>query len=157
MMYSNLFSNILVPYDGSKFAKKAVKNAIAVSDRFESRVHLLSVSNVNYISPPGSLLGLTGTKSTKKLLEDIKRSTKKELENDLKEQISKLQSRGRTADYHIASGDVVEEILKYAKKKRVSLIIIGSQGLHGISKIKAMGSVSRKVSEFANCPVLIVR
>ncbi len=37
------------------------------------------------------------------------------------------------------------------------MIVMGSSNrLSGISKIKALGSVTRKVSELANCPVLIV-
>jgi len=37
------------------------------------------------------------------------------------------------------------------------MIVMGSSNrLKGISKIKALGSVARKVSELADCPVLIV-
>lgn len=57
----------------------------------------------------------------------------------------------------IIDGNIAEEILKTAKQKLVDLIVIGSQGLHGISRIKTLGSVSRKVSELADCVVLIVR
>jgi nucleotide-binding universal stress UspA family protein len=68
------------------------------------------------------------------------------------------KSKGVKADYKIiGNGNVSEEILKIAKQKLVDLIVIGSQGLHGINKIKTLGSVSRKVSELADCAVLIVR
>ena len=61
------------------------------------------------------------------------------------------------ADSKVLSGNIAEAILKYAKQKKTTLIVIGSQGLHGIQKVKILGSTSRKVSELANCPVLIVR
>ena len=35
-------------------------------------------------------------------------------------------------------------------------MIIGNIGLGGLSKVKALGSVSRRLSEKASCPVLIV-
>ncbi|NIP61389.1 MAG: universal stress protein, partial [Nitrosopumilaceae archaeon] len=35
--------------------------------------------------------------------------------------------------------------------------VIGAQGLRGLSAFKTLGSVSRKVSEYASCPVLLVR
>ena len=39
---------------------------------------------------------------------------------------------------------------------KMDMIVMGSHRLKGISKIKALGSVTRKVSEIADCPVLIV-
>jgi nucleotide-binding universal stress UspA family protein len=38
----------------------------------------------------------------------------------------------------------------------VDLVVMGSRRLKGASRIKALGSVARKVSEIAECPVLIV-
>ena len=65
--------------------------------------------------------------------------------------------QGAKADYSVRVGNIAEQILKFAKQKEISLIIIGSQGLHGFGKLKTLGSTSRKVSELANCPVLIIR
>ena len=73
-------------------------------------------------------------------------------------QASYCKARGIDAYYKtIIDGNIAEEILYVAKKKSVDLIVIGSQGLHGLNKVKSLGSVSRKVSELAACPVLIVR
>lgn len=52
--------------------------------------------------------------------------------------------------------NAAETILEFAKKEKSDLIIIGSTGLGGFSKIKALGSVSRMVSERAKCPVMII-
>jgi nucleotide-binding universal stress UspA family protein len=49
-----------------------------------------------------------------------------------------------------------EKIIEFAKNEQVDLILIGSVGLSELSKVKALGSVSRSVSEWAICPVLIV-
>jgi nucleotide-binding universal stress UspA family protein len=49
-----------------------------------------------------------------------------------------------------------DKIIEFANNQKVDLIVIGSVGLRGLSKIKALGSVSRSVSERAICPVLIV-
>jgi nucleotide-binding universal stress UspA family protein len=38
----------------------------------------------------------------------------------------------------------------------VDLVILGSVGLGGISKNKALGSVTRNIVEISTCPVLIV-
>nr|WP_284644965.1 universal stress protein [Paenibacillus chinjuensis] len=46
-------------------------------------------------------------------------------------------------------------MLKYARDTEQQLIIIGSRGLSGIKEMM-LGSVSHKVSQLSNCPVLIV-
>ena len=58
--------------------------------------------------------------------------------------------------HHVIKGNPIEAILEYSKARKIDLIVIGSQGLKGIEKIKALGSTSRKISELAKCPVMIV-
>ncbi|WP_082697427.1 universal stress protein [Nitrosopumilus sp. Nsub] len=36
-------------------------------------------------------------------------------------------------------------------------MIIGSHGLTGLTKIQALGSIARAISEIAPCPILLVR
>ena len=50
-----------------------------------------------------------------------------------------------------------DKIIEMTTEENVDLIVIGTTGLKGISKIKALGSVARNVSERAICPVLLVR
>lgn len=43
------------------------------------------------------------------------------------------------------------------RPKKVDMIVMGSSNrVQGLSKIKALGSVTRRVSELADCPVIIV-
>ena len=51
---------------------------------------------------------------------------------------------------------ISEQILKFASDNKIDLVIIGSHRLSEISKIKALGSVSRKVSENVECPIMII-
>jgi nucleotide-binding universal stress UspA family protein len=54
-------------------------------------------------------------------------------------------------------GNPAEDIIDIANnKQKVDLIMIGSTGLKGISKVRVLGSVSRHVCENANCPVMLV-
>ena len=112
---------------------------------------------MSYVAPPGGLHGLVKGKSKKSPIEKWKKSVKNDAVKMLESCVSKCKSNGVTASYVIKDGNISQEILDFAKKKRATLIIIGSQGLAGISKLKTLGSVSRKVSELAHCPVLIVR
>jgi nucleotide-binding universal stress UspA family protein len=155
-MVSNLIKRILVPYDGSKFSKKALNSALEMSDKKNSEIFLISVVNVDFIQPPGSLLGMVSSSSVK-AINRLTSKVKKETSEMLLKKVSECKSKGIRANYKVTSGNVSEEILKYVNQKKITLVVIGSKGLHGISKIKALGSTSRKVSEFAKCPVMIIR
>lgn len=153
-----LYERILVPFDGSKFAKKALDEAIKIAQNTDSVLYLCTVITASNIIPPGSLMGLVKNTTTKELHSKLIKSAKEEAERTLSYQASVCKSKGVKAHYKIIiNGNTAEEILKIAKQKLIDLIVIGSQGLHGINKIKILGSVSRKVSELADCAVLIVR
>ncbi len=156
-MFSKLLNKILVPYDGSLYSKKALTRAMELAHNLDSEVILINVVNLSYIAPPGGLHGLVKGKSKKSPVEKWKKSVKSHAKKMLDSCVSKCKSNGITASYVIKDGNIAEEILNFSKKKKATLIIIGSQGLAGIGKLKTLGSVSRKVSEQAHCPVLIVR
>lgn len=152
-----LYQRILVPYDGSKFAKKALDEAVKIAQS-GGTIYIVMVVMIGAVVPPGTLLGLMRSSSQGNLQKRMQKAAKAEAEKDLKSKVEYCKSQGIGAQYKIViDGNVAEEILKAAKSRSADLIVIGSQGLHGVSKIKSLGSVSRKVSEFADCPVLIVR
>lgn len=155
-MASNLTKKILVPFDGSKFSNKALKSAIEIADKKNSEIYLISVVNVDYIKPPGSLMGIVSPSSVN-AIKQLTSKVKKETNQMLQKKVLECKSKGVKANYKVTSGNVSEETLKYLNQKKITLVVIGSQGLHGIGKLKALGSTSRKVSEFAKCPVMIVR
>ena len=57
----------------------------------------------------------------------------------------------------ILYGDPANQIIDYSNNNRVDLIVMGSNGLQGLSKFKGLGSVSRKVSEAVSRPMTIMR
>ena len=151
-----MLTKILVPYDGSKYSTKALTRATELAHNLDSEIILFSVVNVGYVSPPG-LLGIIKSKKEKEAIKKWSKSVKTDTEKMLKIALKKCESKGITASYVISEGEISSKILDFATKKKISLIVIGSHGLHGIGKIKTLGSVSRRVSENAKCPVLIVR
>jgi nucleotide-binding universal stress UspA family protein len=57
----------------------------------------------------------------------------------------------------VTIGNPSEVVVDVANnKEKVDLIIMGSTGLKGISKVRVFGSVSRAVSENADCPIMLV-
>ena len=53
-------------------------------------------------------------------------------------------------------GDPAQEILMLAHEIDADCIVLGFEGLHGISKLRALGSVARAVLEQTAFPVLVV-
>ena len=51
---------------------------------------------------------------------------------------------------------ISDTIIDFANKEKIDLIVLGNVGLSGMSKVKALGSVSRAIIEKSVCPVLIV-
>ena len=86
--------------------------------------------------------------------------TKKQLESAIKinrDNKSKVLPLSVTVIPQVVIGNPAQVIIDVAnKKQKVDLIIMGSTGLKGISKVRALGSVSRHVCENANCPVMLV-
>lgn len=147
---------ILVPTDGSKFARKALLHAVKIAKKFGSTIYVITaVDTADF--PPGMLLALL--QKDKRLEESIAEfmaSAKTQARRELLAEVAICKSKGVDANYEIISGKPVEMILKFAKGRKIDLIVIGSQGLRGISRLKVLGSVSRKVSELSPCAVMIV-
>jgi nucleotide-binding universal stress UspA family protein len=147
---------ILVPIDGSKFARKALLHAVKIAKKFGSIIYVITVVDTADF-PPGMLLALL--QKDKRLEESIAEfmaSAKTQARRELLAEVAICKSKGVDASYEIISGKPVEMILKFAKGRKIDLLVIGSQGLRGINRLKVLGSVSRKVSELAPCAVMIV-
>ena len=59
-------------------------------------------------------------------------------------------------EHRYLTGSPAAQILKLAEQERIDLIVMGSHGRTGLSKV-LMGSVAEGVMRKAACPVLIVK
>jgi nucleotide-binding universal stress UspA family protein len=157
-----LFQKILVPYDGSKFSDKALENAIGIARLSGSNTEVILLHITPHIPIPLTFERPVYSAKTGKsipLTQYIQ-----ELTEEMEENASKMleEVRKKYTDKEIKIQNVLlhgyppEKIIEFANNEKIDLIVIGSIGLSGLSKVKALGSVSRSVSERASCPVLIV-
>ncbi len=63
---------------------------------------------------------------------------------------------GVVCKHHYLRGSPAEEILQFAKQEEIDLIVMGSHGRTGLSRL-LMGSVAEEVMRKATCPVLVVK
>lgn len=150
------YQKILVPYDGSSFSKNALSEALEMAKAFHSKIYVLSVIEVASDIPVGVLTEVVN-KRLNKLKREISLPKKFSTPTKLQHQINECEKHGVEVQTEILMGRASDSILKFAAKTKTDLIVIGSQGLRGMKKLAALGSVSRRVSEEAKCPVMIIR
>lgn len=56
----------------------------------------------------------------------------------------------------IADESIFSEIIEFAERENIDLIIMGTRGRTGFKKL-LLGSVASGVVNFAHCPVLVIR
>ena len=169
-----MYKKILVPVDGSEPSHFALEHAINLAKQCKGNNNTSFSSKINviilYVIPemPTSIGFLEGPMRSPKTGELIsfseyvkemyvlmKSNSEKKLTN-LKNKYEPLGIPIQTKVIGETKGSVVDNIIKYAEEEKVDLIVIGNIGLGGISKVKALGSVSRNLAEKTVCPILIV-
>lgn len=145
---------ILVPHDGYEMSDKALKYAIEIAKAMRMEIIILRVIHVfDFSTIP---LSYRERENLRKKLKDADRETKKHAYNKLAKQLTACVSEGVKAKRMVMIGGPVERILAIAAQENPYMIVMGSRKLKGIGKLKILGSVARKVSENAKCPVTIV-
>ena len=59
-------------------------------------------------------------------------------------------------DIIVGITSVVKEIVEYAEKNNVDIIVVGSRGMTGFKRM-LLGSVARDIVTYSHCPVLVVK
>ena len=96
-------------------------------------------------------------KEASKMLDDTKKRIESSIKINSEKRGIKPSSLSVTVIPQLIIGNPAEVIIDTANnRQKVDLIIMGSTGLKGISKVRVLGSVSRAVSENANCPIMLV-
>ncbi len=156
------FKKILVPYDGSKPSEAALKHAVSLVKL--TKAGKLILLNIVQEIPVPPMMFESRMRSAKTGEETSVAAVWKELHQDLRSAAQKMlavrkeeiEAAGVEVKTLVEVGYPAERILTAADKESTDLIVIGNVGLSGFSKLRAIGSVSRTVSEKAKCPVLIV-
>lgn len=145
-----MYSKILVPVDGSEGAWRALEQAVAIGEKFEANLVIVTVIQ------PYNNASLLSVPLDSKTISDGNSELEKVGDKVLQMAAERLISYKYKVDYCVEVGHPSERILALAKKSKVEAIVLGSRGLSGIAEF-FLGSVSSKVSQYADVPVLIVK
>jgi nucleotide-binding universal stress UspA family protein len=132
---------ILFAYDGSAFAKRALRYAKVLGGDAEIAVIVVTQILLEAPHTEQSTAPEHGTEAAKRQLEDAR---------------AILAQDGVEAELVHAAGNPAAEIIATAEERGADLIVLGHRGRSAISRF-IEGSVSDRVVRHASCDVLVVR
>lgn len=136
---------ILCPLDFSDASRNAVRYAREFARGMGAELFLLNVVEPRPMAVDMSL-------SYVPLEEDLEKAA----QEDLNEIVRAEREQGVAVEGDVVIGTPSEIILDKAEELDVNLVIVGSHGKTGLSRL-LMGSVAESVVRKAKCPVLIVK
>jgi nucleotide-binding universal stress UspA family protein len=155
---SKKFNKILVSIDGSKESFDAADygiNLAKLSNALIIVMHVLpqeiryAYEDIDAIKPNIPATPVKG------IVELSKQEVQAKWFNKILEKAKKSDVNIQT-DIIVATKSVSSEIVDYADKFNVDLIIVGTRGRSGLKRI-LLGSVASEVVKYADCPVLIIK
>ena len=132
---------ILVAYDGSDGAKRALEAAVELLAAGAAVTVVAVAEGVPMLSYAGTIASPEQDEERRKQLEEAQKV---------------LGEHGITAATVLRSGDPASAIIGEAESEGADLIVLGTRGLSPAERW-LVGSVSTKVLHHAHCSVLVVR
>ncbi len=140
-----MYNTILLPLDGSPTAEQALPHAVNLAERFQSKLILLKIlvplsSTINL--PPMAVI--RAEEATRDIIKDY-----------LDRVAADIQNKSFPINTIIGKGKPHEEIVRFAEKENVNIVVMCTRGQSGISRW-LMGSVADRVVRSVNVPVFLI-
>jgi nucleotide-binding universal stress UspA family protein len=140
---------ILVAVDGSESSLSAARYAVRLAKRLDAEVHIVHVLEMS----GAAIAGPAGVSAWTSVLLSMKESARGIVGLVVRQaQEAQVPYTVEVIEALDAAGGIVRE----AEEVRASLIVVGSHGRRGLSRL-VLGSVAEKVARSASCPVLVAR
>jgi len=148
-----MFKRILVPLDGSRTADRGLDTAIGLAKSQRATLCLLHVLDEHMFIQYAEA-GATAA-VTSEFLESLRRNGRKILDRAaLRASKQRVPSKSVLVDSLMRG--VADVIIAQAKKFRADLIVMGTHGSRGLTRL-VLGSESESVVHNTPVPVLLVR
>ncbi len=150
-----MFKRILVPIDGSPPAKLGLREAIRMAKDQKATLCLLHVVDQRVVTQ-----GMDGmTYLSAEYIDEFLAALRKEGETILSNaeaQVKKQSIKCQTMLVETIGKPVADSIIEQAKKCRADLIVLGTHGRRGLTRI-VLGSDAEGVIRATRIPVLLMR
>ena len=156
-MLTNL-KKIIVCLDASKNSEKCTRLAVKIAKKFAAKVFLLHVIEPKFAVSsiqPSQIEPFWGLKSNTIIEETLSKGQKQGIK--ILDKSTKILKKEKIPyEKILLLGNPSEEIVNFAKKKKVDSIVIGTNEKGKLSRA-FLGSVSTSVSQKAECTVIIAK
>jgi nucleotide-binding universal stress UspA family protein len=150
---------ILIGYDGSAVSRAAVRHA---GELFAGRPAVLATVwepalAAVPVALPGSI-SVTTLPADPATVEAVDRRQRERASTVAADGADLARSVGLVAEAQSVSDDVnvADTLLDMARERGAAVVVVGSHGISGL-RTRLLGSVSRKVIEHCDRPVLVIR
>ena len=142
---------ILVPVDGSATSRRGLREAVRLAKAQRAKLFILNVVDVAplFVAAEAAAMFDSG------VLETLRAGGRKVLARAAVE-ANKSAVAAKTVLADNLAGRVADVIVRQARKLRADLIVIGTHGRRGLSRM-VMGSDAELVVRYSTVPVLLVR
>ena len=148
-MKSAIYRKIMVATDGSELVRKAVDSAIEIAKLSGAKLYAVHVITL------GAYYSITTSRDA-----EWKKEMKEQLITESKEATAYVENAGRVANVEVESvileGSPAKELVDFAEKNDIDLIVMGTHGKTGILRF-LIGSVAENVVRYSKKTVLVVR
>ncbi|MDC1287926.1 universal stress protein [Gammaproteobacteria bacterium] len=174
-----IFNSIVVAYDGSANAGRALDTASRLAAGEQARLGIIFVINLDHMSLPLEIrntgdiehvieplpnfmvdLEKTSPDLVKKLARveaDSHRAMLQYADSLLSQALKRARDCGaRDVEAKTVQGDPAEMVVEFAREREADLIVCGSRGLGRLKQL-LLGSISHKINQLAACSCLTVK
>ena len=143
-----MYTNVLIPTDGSDLAGRAVQHGISLAKRIGARTTVLTVTTPFHVLTADA-----------QMIEDTRAGYKTRIEEQARKTLGAIADAANAAGVacetiHIEHEHPYRAIIDTAELKGCDLIVMASHGRSGLSAV-VLGSVTVKVLTHCKIPVLV--
>jgi nucleotide-binding universal stress UspA family protein len=141
---------ILYATDYSKASARALDEAVNLAKQNNAELRIVHV--IEPVTPYVTGEDFGGAE----LYVRLEETTMRDAQASMKKLMQRLERLGVKAKSLLLKGTPHEQIVKAAKSRKTDMIVLGTHGRTGLSKL-FLGSVAGRVVSTAHCPVVTVR
>jgi nucleotide-binding universal stress UspA family protein len=146
-----MYNKILVPLDGSELSECSLSHLKAIA----KGCHVPEVVLLRVVEPLSSNEAAALVEARSDLVSQVEDAKKSEALDYISSTAKGLENEGFSVRGEITLGNAAEEILGYAGKNAIDLIIMSTHGWSGLTRW-AFGSVADRVIRNSSVPVMMM-
>lgn len=140
--------NVLVPFDGSSSAKRAIQYLVDFSAEYPAiKVHVINVQ-----SEPK----LYGNYVSASMLEQLREGALQHGQETNVDAAKMLEAAKIDFETHAVIGEVIGEVVKAVKAFGCNTVVMGTRGMSNLGNL-VLGSVATRIVHEVPVPVLLVK